>query len=95
MPPPVEGNSYQSTAAYPKETTLIQRVALEPEGYEPTRHENTGVDADEALYESALLPIESAIEKLRGSSVSANVVRKGWAAICFRREMGDNDRSNG
>lgn len=75
--------------------TLNQRIALEPEGYEPTRHENTGVNADEALYESVLLPVESAIEKLRGSSVSADVVRKGWAAICFRREMEDSDRSNG
>lgn len=94
MPPPVEGNTYQSTAAYPKEMTLIQRIALEPEGYEPTRHENTGVDADEALYESVLLPVESAIEKLGGSSISADVVRKGWAAICHRREMEANDRSN-
>lgn len=75
--------------------TLIQRIALEPEGYEPTRHENTGMDADEALYESILLPVESAIEKLEGSSVSADVVRRGWAAICFRREMEDNDRLNG
>lgn len=75
--------------------TLIQRIALEPKGYEPTRHENTGVDADEALYESVLLPVESAIEKLEGSSISADVVRKGWAAICLRREMETNDRANG
>lgn len=75
--------------------TLIQRIALEPEGYEPTRHESTGVDPDEALYESVLLPVESAIEKLGGSSISADVVRKGWAAICFRREMEANDMSNG
>lgn len=75
--------------------TLSQRIALEPEGYKPTRHENTGVDADEALYESILLPVESAIEKLNGSSVSADVVRNGWAAICVRREMEDNERLNG
>lgn len=75
--------------------TLSQRIALEPEGYEPTRHENTGVDADEALYESVLLPVESAIENLKESSVSADVVRKGWTAICVRREMEDNDRLSG
>lgn len=87
----MQGKSYQQPAAYPKEMTLSQRIALEPEGYEPPRHENTGVDADEALYESILLPVESAIEKLEESSVSADVVRKGWAAICLRREMEDND----
>lgn len=90
MPPPVQ-NSYQKPAAYPKEMTLSQRIALEPEGYEPPRHENTGVNAEEALYESILLPVEGAIEKLKENSVSADVVRKGWAAICLRREMEDND----
>lgn len=92
MPPPNQGNSYQQPAAYPKEMTLSQRVALEPEGYEPPRHENTGVNADEALYESILLPVENAIGKLRENSVSADVVRKGWAAICLRGEMEDNDK---
>ncbi|MCJ1342661.1 hypothetical protein MMC31_000848 [Peltigera leucophlebia] len=92
MPPPIQGNSYQQPAAYPKEMTLSQRIALEPEGYEPPRHENSGVDTDEALYEPTLLPVESAIEKLRESSVSADVVRKGWATIYLRREIEDNDR---
>ncbi len=63
---------------------------MEPEGYEPVRHENTGVNEDEALYESYLLPIETAIAKLGDESVSADVVRKGWGAICLRREMEDN-----
>ena len=59
---------------------------LEPEGYQPIHHENTSVDAEEALYESYLLPIEVAIQRLEGT-VSADVVRKGWAAICQRREV--------
>lgn len=95
MPPSIQGNPYKPPAAYPKEMTLSQRIALEPEGYEPPRHENTGVNEDELLYESILLPVESAIEKLKESSVSADVVRKGWAAICLRREMEDDDRLKG
>lgn len=49
------------------------------------------MDADEALYESILLPVENAMEKLKENSVSADVVRKGWAAISLRRKMEDNN----
>lgn len=96
MPPDLESslqdqtvaqqNAYQYPPKYPANLTLAERIKLEPEGYEPVRHENTGVDAEEALYESYLLPVERAIEKL-GRSISADVIRKGWAAICLRREM--------
>ena len=81
-----EGNAYQYPPKYPANLTLAERIKLEPEGYEPVRHENTGVDTEEALYEPYLLPVEEAIGKL-GRSVSADVVRKGWAAICLRRQM--------
>ena len=79
-------NAYQYPPRYPADLTLVQRSQLEPEGYEPVRHENTGVDAEEALYESYLLPIDEAIKKLERSP-SADSVRRGWAAICLRYEM--------
>ena len=76
-PPKVEAN-----------VTLKQRMEME-ESYEPVRHENTGVNAEEALYESYLLPVEEAIEKL-GRGISADVVRKGWEAILLRQKMEDS-----
>lgn len=85
-----QGNAYQYPPKYPGNLTVAERVNLEPEGYEPVRHENTGVDAEEALYESYLLPVGEAIEKL-GRSVSADVIRRGWAAICLRHEMEEQD----
>ena len=81
-----QGNAYQYPPAFPTDLTLKERMKLEPAGYEPVRHENTGVDAEEALYESYLLPVEEAIKKL-GGGVSADVVRKGWAAICLRSKI--------
>lgn len=86
-------NAYQYPPKYPANLTLVERIKLEPEGYEPPKHENTGVDAEEALYESYLLPVEQAIGKL-GRSVSADVVRRGWAAICLRREMEERCTEN-
>lgn len=99
VPPQVEASmngptgpqAYQAPPTYPDDLTLTQRIALEPEGYQPFHHENTATNADEALYESHLLSIETAQKKLEGT-VSADVVRRGWAAICQRREMEDRDR---
>lgn len=82
--------AYQSPPRFPSDMTLAERVALEPEGYQPIRHANTAVDADEALYESFLLPIDEAVQKLKGT-ISADVIRRGWAAICLRREMEDKN----
>ena len=69
---------------------MKKRIEMESEGedkaYKPVRHENTGVNEDEALYESYLIPIEEAIQKL-GKSISADVVRRGWEAIELRRQM--------
>ncbi len=84
------GNAYQYPPKYPTDLTLAERIKLEPEGYEPLKRENTGVDAEEALYESYLLPIEEATTKL-GRSISVDVVRRGWAAICLRREMEESN----
>lgn len=57
--------AYQSPPRFPSDMTLAERIALEPEGYQPIRHANTAVDADEALYESFLLPIDEAVQKLK------------------------------
>lgn len=77
---------YQPPPPYPANLTLRERIKLEPEGYEPPRHANTGVDEEELLYESYLLPIEDARSRL-GNSISADVVRVGWDAICRRMEF--------
>lgn len=79
---------YQAPPRYPDNLTITQRIALEPEGYKPVHHENTAANAEEALYESHLLPIETAVKKLEGT-ISADVVQRGWEAICLRREMED------
>ncbi|KAL8943337.1 MAG: hypothetical protein Q9211_001014, partial [Gyalolechia sp. 1 TL-2023] len=83
---------YQITPPFPRDMTLKERIAAEGEGYEPVRHQNTGVNEEEQLYESYLLPIEEAVEKLRGT-VMADVVRKGWQGVCERREM--EEKSSG
>ena len=67
--------------------TLADRIALEPEGYEPIKHEQTAANTEETFYESHLLPIEEALHALGTESVSADVVRRGYAAILLRREM--------
>ena len=83
-----QGMAYQYPPKSNPYMTLKERIGIERDGYEPIRHENTGVNAEEALYKSYLLPVEEAIEKL-GRSISADVVRKGWEAIQLRLEMED------
>jgi hypothetical protein len=81
-PPPVS-REYQQPPPYPSDLSLIERVTSEPADYEPPRYENTGVDSEEALYSSRLMPVREAISKLRGSSM-ANVVNTGWERIQAR-----------
>ena len=83
-----QGMAYQYPPKFEADTTLKERTRGE-EGYEPIRHENTGVNAEEALYESYLMPVEEAIEKL-GRGIPADVVRKGWEAIQLRHKMEDD-----
>ena len=84
--------AYQIPVPFPRDMTLKKRIELEGEGYEPVRHLNTGVDEDEMLYESYLLPVEEAVDKLRGT-VMADVVARGWEGICARREMEEGEVS--
>lgn len=78
--------AYQYPPKFEPGLTLKQRIEMEGEDYEPIRHADTGVDEEEALYESCLMPVEEAMEKL-GRGISADVVRKGWEAICLRAQI--------
>ena len=71
---------------YPLEYSLKDRLAAEPPGYEPSKHDGTSADEEEMLYESELVAIDVAIDCLGGNSVMADVVRRGWAGILARME---------
>ncbi|ORY06142.1 hypothetical protein BCR34DRAFT_36637 [Clohesyomyces aquaticus] len=75
------GDAYKPPHSYPPDLTLRNRIMMEPEGYEPVRHEGTGVDEEEQTYESYLLPLSEAIERLGKTGVMADVVQIGWRAI--------------
>ncbi|KAI9692372.1 MAG: hypothetical protein M1822_006603 [Bathelium mastoideum] len=77
---------YVAPALFPKKITLKERIAMEPEGYQPVKHVDTGVDSDELTYESYLMPIEEAMRKLRGT-ISSDVVRRAWEGIQLRIKM--------
>jgi len=97
----VFGVPYQYPPPYPQALSLKERVALEKgrsqsqelgsgekrKLYEPVRHENTGMDSEEALYESHLLSVPEALEKLEGIPVMQHVVRVGWEGIVKRLSM--------
>ncbi|KAI9736788.1 MAG: hypothetical protein M1834_000992 [Cirrosporium novae-zelandiae] len=79
-------NPYQYPPRYPDDLTLAARLKLEPQEYEPLHHPNTGVDDEEAQYVSHLLPINEALQKLKGS-LQQTVVNQGWEGICLRHTM--------
>ncbi|KAA6407902.1 MAG: hypothetical protein FRX48_08253 [Lasallia pustulata] len=76
---------YQYPPKYPATLTLEERLEMEVGGYEPVHHLNTAVDSEEALYESHLLPVEEAVQKLKGT-IQEYVVRSGWQAIVRRHQ---------
>jgi hypothetical protein len=71
---------------------VVQDQRVSPDGeqtvYEPKRHEGTGVNEEEMLYESYLLPIGEALKNLR-HSIMEDVVRKGWEAVELRMKIED------
>jgi len=82
---------YVPSPLYPKTLRIAERIQMDglPDSagmYEPIRYAGTGVDAEEALYESYLLPIAEARKKLRGS-VMEDVVRRAWDAVEERRKI--------
>ncbi|KAL9102497.1 MAG: hypothetical protein Q9163_002362 [Psora crenata] len=86
---------YESPPPFEADRTLQERIGMEPQGYEPVRHENTGVDDEEALYTSRLMNVEEAIKKLGVTSISADVVRRGWEGIQRRRMMEEEEEEEG
>jgi hypothetical protein len=89
---------YRPPPSFPPDTTLEQRIAqdaIEKDGeattYEPVWHAGTGVDEEERLYKSHLLPIDEAMKKLKGS-VMADVIRRGWEGIQLRLEIEAGER---
>lgn len=79
----VFGPPYQYPPAFPLGLSFKDRLAMEPRGYVPPRHEGTSADEEEALYESSLLSIDEARRVLKGT-VQEHVVAKGWEAIQAR-----------
>lgn len=94
VPPNVEdelqtevGGAYKPPPAYPPHLTLRERLAMEPQGYEPLHHEGTGVDEEEATYQSHLVSVEEAVKRLGRNGVMADVVLRGWKGIQDRFAM--------
>ncbi|KAL8909552.1 MAG: hypothetical protein Q9171_004997 [Xanthocarpia ochracea] len=67
---------------YPEALTLSERIEFD-KGLTPVRHDDTGVNEDEALYESYLLSTDDAQQKLSGTIMAdvtwknGDEVRKG------------------
>lgn len=83
--------AYMTPPPYPATMTLAERIVLDKK-LAPVRHENTGVNEDEALYESYLLSVDEAQQKLSGT-IMADVVRTGWEAIQTRMAMEESSKS--
>lgn len=88
LPPDLEveletevGAAYKPPPPFPRDLTLQERIKQEPEGYEPLHHEGTGVDEEEQTYQSYLVSVEEAVQKLGKNTVLADVVLKGWKGI--------------
>ena len=87
---PTNPTPYQQPSPFPGDMTLRRRIALELKDgkspYEPVRHPNTGVDSEEALYESYLLSVDDAERRLRAVGQDW-IVRRGWELICLRDQI--------
>ncbi|GAM90238.1 hypothetical protein ANO11243_082800 [Dothideomycetidae sp. 11243] len=73
-----------------EDVTIQQRKDMDgrPDGsvYQPVRHEGTGVDEEEATYQSFLVDVPEARRLLRGS-IMEDVVHRAWDAICLREKL--------
>ncbi|PSN68350.1 hypothetical protein BS50DRAFT_609977 [Corynespora cassiicola Philippines] len=78
---------FKAPPPYPDDLFLRDRVKMEPEGYEPKHHQNTGVNDEEQSYQSYLVPISRAVELLGKDDVRSHVILRGWEAIKARYTM--------
>ncbi|KAF2455855.1 hypothetical protein BDY21DRAFT_271273, partial [Lineolata rhizophorae] len=62
--PSTHQEPYRPPPPYPLDLSLPARVALEPAGYVPPRHADTGVNEEEMMYTSELVPIGEALRLL-------------------------------
>lgn len=87
-----EVTTYRTPPGMPGHQTLRQRIDEDVDGkggvYEPLRHEGTGVDEEEALYDAKLVEVEEACKLLRGT-IMEDVVRRGWENIQTRIRIED------
>lgn len=83
-----EGDVYIAPPPFPKDMALAARMELDKDS-DPVKHENTGVNEEEALYESYLISVDEAQEILKGT-LMADVVGIGWEAIQARIELENN-----
>lgn len=94
------GPFYRPPPGFPEGTTLKERIAADsiPNGngktpiYEPHKVLGTAQDEEEMMYESHLLSVPDARQKLKGS-VMEDVVRRGWEAIQLRMRMEETNRA--
>ncbi|TKA66746.1 hypothetical protein B0A55_10241 [Friedmanniomyces simplex] len=97
VPRDVEDESarvYRAPDPFPAGMTIRQRIAMDKmtgdDGkqsvYEPVRHEGTGVEEEELMYKSYLLPIAEARRKLKGS-VMEDVIWRAWEGVRLRMEL--------
>ncbi|EGP87138.1 unnamed protein product [Zymoseptoria tritici ST99CH_3D1] len=86
---------YKPPAPFPKGQTIEARIEEDWEVrdgdgsrqmYEPVRHDGTGVDEEEALYESSLVSIEEARRRL-GKSSAMDIIEKAIEYIQYRKRM--------
>ena len=85
---------YINPPPYPKGLSIADRIEMDGSVYMPRHHPNTGVDDDERLYETHLLSVDDAIQRLSSSSrMLAEIVRAGWDAIRLRGEMEAQSRA--
>lgn len=79
------GSAYQYPPRFPLGLSMAERMSMEKSKYVPKRHEGTGVDDEEQLYNSELVDLEQAVERLGKEgpmgAVMADVVLRGWEAI--------------
>lgn len=82
---------------FPPDLTLQARLGQDPVDCVPPRHEGTGVDEEEACYQSFLLSIAEAMDKLAvTSAVMVDVVKRGWEGVLLRRVIeGEANIGNG
>ena len=84
-----EAGRFAVAEAWEEGLTIKQRREMDRRGdrvYVPVKHEGTGVNEEEATYESRLFGVDEAVRLLRGT-IMADVVQRAWEAIQLRDKM--------